>query len=313
MGTPELAAVQLRALLAGPHQVVAVVCRPDRRAGRGKRLVSPPVAALARAEGLPLLQPTSVKRASFRRWLREHRPDIGVVAAFGHILGPKVLATPPLGCVNVHASLLPRWRGASPIQMAIAAGDARSGVSIMQLDTGMDTGDVLHVASCPIGPEDTADVLHDRLAAIGAEALHVALAALEAGTATATPQPDEGVTFAPILNKADGRLDWREPAAALERRVRAFHPWPGTSTSLDGKILKVLPPIGVADQVGEAAPGHVVAASRHGIDVACGDGRALRLLRVQAAGKRAVDAAAFLAGRDLRPGMTLGAGASSQA
>ncbi|TNF29047.1 MAG: methionyl-tRNA formyltransferase [Deltaproteobacteria bacterium] len=311
MGTPELAATVLQALLDGPHEVVGVVSQPDRPAGRGKHLVSPPVAALARERGIPLMQPEACKSAAFREDLAAWAPDVAVVAAFGHILGPKALAVPRLGCVNVHASLLPRWRGASPIQRAIEAGDAESGVSIMQMDPGMDTGPVLLERRLALTPDETADTLHDRLAALGAEAIGVALDALEAGTATATPQPELGVTHAPKITKADGVLDWARPAVVLDRQVRAFHPWPGTGTTLDGRVLKVLPPISPLEGGADAAPGTVLAVGPDGIDVACGEG-SLRLTRLQLAGKKALDAAQFLAGHRLVPGMVLGADASTE-
>lgn len=315
MGTPELAAASLEAVLASRHAVVGVVSQPDRPSGRGKRVVSPPVATLARAHGLPLIQPASVKTAAFRRWVADLAPDLGVVAAFGHVLGPRALAVPRLGCVNVHASLLPRWRGASPIQMAIAAGDAESGVCIMQMDEGLDTGDVLLTRRVAIGADETADALHDRLAALGAEAIVDALDALEVGALAPSPQPDDGVTYAPILGRADGELDWARPAAELARLVRALHPWPGTRARLRGDVVKVLPPVGAIAVDGavrasaDATPGTILAVGPEGIDVACGVG-AVRLGELQLAGKRPVTAAAFAAGQRLAPGMAFGSGVS---
>lgn len=312
MGTPELAAASLEALLASRHEVVGVVSQPDRPAGRGKRLVSPPVAALARAEGLPLTQPTSVKTAAFRRWLAALAPDLGVVAAFGHVLGPRALAVPRLGCVNVHASLLPRWRGASPIQMAIAAGDAETGVCIMQMDPGLDTGDVLLTRRLAIGADETADALHDRLAATGAAAIVEALDGLETSALTPTPQPGEGATYAPILGRADGELDWSRPADELARLVRAFHPWPGTRARLRGQVVKILPParaVGL-ERAAVASPGAIVAVGPDGVDVACGVG-AIRLGRLQLAGKRPVTAEAFASGQRLAAGMAFDSGAST--
>ena len=311
MGTPELAAVVLQALLDGRHEVVGVVSQPDRPAGRGKHLVSPPVAALAREHGLPLIQPASCKGADFREAIAAWSPDVAVVAAFGHILGPKALAIPRLGCINVHASLLPRWRGASPIQRAIAAGDAETGVCIMQMDPGMDTGPVLLVRSLRIASDETAETLHDRLAGLGAEAIGTALDAVEQGTARAVPQPAEGVTYAPRITKADGAIDWTRPAVEIERQVRAFYPWPGTSTQWDGRDLKVLPPVAALAGTPGNAPGTVLEAGADGVDVACGVG-VLRLGRLQVAGKKALDVAAFLAGHPLAPGIVLGARASSE-
>jgi len=311
MGTPELARVVLQALLDGPHEVVGVVSQPDRPAGRGKRMVSPPVAALAKERGLPLIQPDSCRGRDFREAVAAWEPDVAVVAAFGHILGPKALAVPRLGCVNVHASLLPRWRGASPIQRAIEAGDAESGVCIMQMDPGMDTGPVYLERRLTLAPDETAETLHDRLAELGAEAINTALDALEAGTAVATPQPTDGVTHAPKIVKADGAIDWARPAIEIDRQVRAFHPWPGTRTTVEGVALKVLPPVAVRAAARDAAPGTVIAADSDGVEVACGEG-SLVVGRLQLAGKKALDAAAFLAGHPLAPGIRLGAGASSE-
>jgi len=312
MGTPELAASVLRALCASRHPVVAVVSQPDRPAGRGRRSHTPPAAAFAKERGLPLLQPESVRTAGFRAWLAEHTPDIGVVAAFGHILGPRVLATPRLGCVNVHASLLPRWRGASPIQAAIDHGEAATGVSIMQMDEGLDTGPVYHMRAIPIGADETAAELHDRIAALGGEALVATLDAIAAGSARAVVQDDARATWAPLLSKGDGAIDWRAAAVAIARRVRAFWPWPGTFTDLGGATLKVLPPVEVLPHAHGAAPGTVLAATPDGVEVACGEG-ALRLRRLQLSGRGPLDVAEFLRGRSIAPGIRLGADASSQA
>ena len=311
MGTPELAAEVLRALLAGPHTVVGVVSQPDRPAGRGRQLVSPPVAALAAEHGLPLAQPASVKTAGFREWVRALDPDVAVVAAFGHVLGARALAVPRLGSINVHASLLPRWRGASPIQRALEAGDPETGVSIMQMDPGLDTGPVILVRRLAIDPAETAETLHDRLATLGAEALHEALAALEAGTAVATPQPSDGACYAHVLDKAAADIDWTRSAVTLDRRIRAFHPWPGARTTWAGRDLKILPPVAPLPGAPEVPPGTVVAVGADGVDVACGDG-ILRVGLLQLAGKRPLDAAAFLAGHRLAPGMRLGGDASER-
>lgn len=305
MGTPELARTVLAALIASRHQVVAVVSQPDRKRGRGQRLTPPPVAELARERELPLLQPDRVTTRAFRRWVASHQPDVGVVAAFGHILGTRALATPRLGCINVHASLLPRWRGASPIAMAVLHGDARSGVSIMQMDEGMDTGPVFASRALALAPDETAPSLHDRLAALGAELVVETLDALAAGEAHATPQPEHGVTHAPLLTKVDGWLDWSLPASALERKLRAFWPWPGTTTTLGDRMLRVLPPASVAPGRDGALPGTVLAADGGELVVQTGDG-ALALTRVQLEGKRAVPVAAFVQGHAVPPGTRLG-------
>lgn len=306
MGTPDFAAASLEALLASRHEVVCVVSQPDRRAGRGKRTRPPPVARLARDAGLPLAQPERVRTTSFRRWVLSHRPEVGVVAAFGHILGPRLLNALPHGWLNVHASLLPRWRGAAPIQMAILAGDSESGVTIMRLGRGVDTGKMLHKRATPIGSDDTAETLHDRLAALGATAIVEALDLLAEGRLQSERQSAAEATHAPMLRKQDGRLDWTEPATALDRRIRAFHPWPGTQTWLDGEQLKVLPPVKALPTGLDAAPGTVIAAGSQGIDVAAGDGTALRLVRLQLAGRKALDAGPFLAGRPVAVGTRLG-------
>lgn len=301
MGTPELARESLAALLGSRHEVVCVVSQPDRPAGRGNRLRSPPVAELAKAHGLPLAQPERVGTAEFREWLAGFSPDVAAVAAYGHVLGPKLLRVPRLGCVNVHASLLPRWRGASPIQAAILAGDAETGVSIMQMDEGLDTGPELARAVVPIGPADTAETLHDALAAVGARLLVATLDRLEAGPLEATAQVGAAMTYASLIRKQDGDLDWSLPAADLERRVRALHPWPGTRTRAGDAILKVLPKTTVLDELSTAPAGTVLRAGPDGVDVACGEG-VLRLSRLQAPGRNALDVGAFLAGFPLDPG-----------
>jgi methionyl-tRNA formyltransferase len=297
MGTPDFARSSLEALLASSHRVVAVVSQPDRRQGRGQQVKSPPVAELAKERGLPLLQVESAGTAEFRKWVKSFEPDLAVVAAFGHILGPKALSTPRLGCVNVHASLLPRWRGASPIAMAVLAGDAEAGVAIMQMDVGMDTGGVFAMRGLPVENTDTGESLHDKLATQGGALLVETLDRIENGEAQATPQTDEGVTFAPLLGKDDGALDWNEPAVNLERRIRAFHPWPGTFARLDGKTWRIMPgaTVEVAASGVKTAPGTIIEARKARLVVACGEG-ALALGTVQLEGKKALPVQSFLAG-----------------
>jgi len=305
-GTPEFAASALAALMASPHEVCAVYTQPDRPAGRGRRLVASPVKRLAAEHGLPVCQPASLRDEAARQELAAWRPDAMVVAAYGLILPPAVLAMPRLGCLNIHASLLPRWRGAAPIQRAILAGDTESGVTIMQMDAGLDTGAILHKVACAIGPEDTAGDLHDRLAGLGAEAIVQTLDRVAAGAVEAEPQDDALATYAAKLDKAEAELDWREPAADLARRVRAFNPWPVAHTQLDGRVLRIWYAHALADGGGE--PGTVLRAERTGIEVACGAGR-LRLERLQLPGGKPMDAAAVLNGRPelFRPGTRLGA------
>lgn len=301
MGTPDLAATSLRALLASRHQVVCVVSQPDRPAGRGNALRSPPVAELAKAHGLPLAQPDRVGTLEFRQWLAGFEPDLAAVAAYGHLLGPKLLAVPRLGCLNVHASLLPRWRGASPVQAAILAGDAETGVCIMRMDEGLDTGPVLARRVVAIGEQDTAETLMGSLAEAGARLLVETLDRLEDGPLEAVPQGDSGSTYAPLIHKSAGELDWRASAVELSRRVRALHPWPGTRARREGAAIKVLPPVEVTGAPASAPPGTVTAAGPAGVDVACGEGT-LRLLRLQAPGRSAMDAGPFLAGHPLSVG-----------
>jgi len=301
MGTPEFARASLEHLLASEHRVVAVVSQPDRRQGRGQQVKSPPVAELAKDRGLPLLQVESAGTAEFRNWVKGFQPDIAVVAAFGHILGPKALAIPRLGCVNVHASLLPRWRGASPIVMAVLHGDAEAGVSIMQMDVGMDTGGVFAMRGLPVLPTDTGESLQDKLAVLGGALLVETLDRIERDGLEPIPQPSAGLTLAPLLGKDDGALDWFASAMALERRIRAFHPWPGTFARLEGKTLRILPTARVVDTPA-AEPGTIVEARKDRLIVACGEG-ALALGTVQLEGKKALPVQSFLAGMPDLTGM----------
>ena len=307
MGTPDFAASSLAAVLGSSHEVVCIVSQPDRRAGRGNQITSPPVARLAKSHGLPLAQPEGVGTRDFRTWLSSHQPDIAVVAAFGQLLGPKVLALPPRGCINVHASLLPRWRGASPIQAAILAGDGQSGVSIMEMERGLDTGPVLGSVALDLAPDETAATLHDLLADAGASLLVQILGRLEAGPMEATAQDDALATYAPQLRRSDGDLDFGEPAHALERRIRALHPWPGTRAHLEGRgePIKIHPPSRVIGCAHDGAPGTIIAASARGVEVVTGDGNLLCLERLQAPGRKALDARAFLAGYSLAVGERL--------
>jgi methionyl-tRNA formyltransferase len=299
-GTPEFAVPSLRAA-AARGEVVAVYTQPDRPAGRGRQPQASPVKLAALELGLPVLQPETLRDPGAQAELAALRPDLMVVVAYGLILPPAVLAIPTHGCWNVHASLLPRWRGAAPIQRAIEAGDAVSGVCLMQMEKGLDTGPVLLELPTAIAGDETGGSLHDRLAAMGAQVAADGLGLLRAGLKPRPqPQPAEGVTYAHKLDKAEARLDWAQPAVALERKVRAFDPWPVAEAVLAGERVRIHAARAVEAAPG-AAPGTVLAAGRDGIDVACGEG-ALRLLRVQRDGGRAMAAADYLNARPLQAG-----------
>ena len=294
-GTPAFAVPSLRAAHAH-HEVVAVYTQPDRPAGRGRGLTPSPVKLEAIQRGIPVLQPLSLKKKSTQDALREMQPDVMIVVAYGLILPQAVLDIPQYGCWNVHASLLPRWRGAAPIQRAIEAGDEETGVCLMQMEAGLDTGPVLLAQSLDIGPEETGGQLHDRLAEMGAQVLEDGLGLLRAGLLPVPwIQPEEGVTYAHKLDKAEARLDWSRPAIELARTVRAFNPWPVAEAVVAGERLRIHGAIAV-DTGHAAAPGTLLAAGREGIDIACGDG-ALRLRVVQREGGRAITAADWLNAR----------------
>ncbi|MEJ6328595.1 methionyl-tRNA formyltransferase [Stenotrophomonas maltophilia] len=300
-GTPEFAVSSLRAA-ARHHEVVAVYTQPDRPSGRGRGLAPSPVKLEAVARGIPVYQPESLKDEAAQQQLRDLKPDLMVVVAYGLILPKAVLAIPTYGCWNVHASLLPRWRGAAPIQRAIQAGDETTGVCLMQMEAGLDTGPVLLHQALPIAATDTGGQLHDKLAELGAQVLSDGLGLLRAGIKPiARPQPEQGVTYAHKLDKAEAKLDWAQDAAVLARTVRAFNPWPVAEATLAGERVRIHGAVAQAMEHGQA-PGTVLAAGREGIDIACGQG-ALRLRVLQREGGKAITAADYLnARRDLRMG-----------
>jgi methionyl-tRNA formyltransferase len=304
MGTPEFAVPTLEALI-GAHQVVGVVTQPDRRAGRGRELHPSPVKEVALAHDLPLFQPRTLRTPEAVKQLSDWKPDVIVVAAFGQILRQDVLDLPPHGCLNVHASLLPRWRGAAPVAAAIQAGDEVTGVTIIKMDAGLDTGPILDQSHPQkIELDDTRAVLKERLAETGADLLIHVLPAYLAGELVPQPQPEEGVTHAPQLRKEDGQVDWHKSAVEIDRQVRAVTSWPGAFTTLQGKRFKILQATPKPDWRGDAPPGTIMALA-DGCAVATGKG-ALHLEEVQLAGKRPMDIEAFLCGQRECVGTCLG-------
>jgi len=306
-GTPEFAAVALRQLHAAGFDIPLVLTQPDRPAGRGLKLQASPVKAFAQAQGIAVVQPRGLRLDGkyaddaevARVALGEARPDVMVVAAYGLILPAWVLELPRLGCLNIHASLLPRWRGAAPIHRAVEAGDVQTGITVMQMDAGLDTGDMLLAERVAIRPDDTTATLHDRLAALGGRLIVEALELAACGGLKPQEQPAEGTTYAHKIDKAEAAIDWRQAAAVIERRLRAFDPFPGASGLLAGEALKVWRAEPCA---GAGRPGEVLAAGEGGIEVACGEG-ALRLLELQRPGGKRLPVAAFLQGHRVAPGM----------
>jgi methionyl-tRNA formyltransferase len=307
MGTPDLACASLRALMNWPGgQVLAVVTQPDRPKGRDLKLQPSAVKALALSAGLRVLQPERVRDEQLLDELRRLQPELIAVAAYGQILPESLLALPRFGCLNVHTSLLPRYRGAAPIQWAILNGDAETGVTIMKIDAGLDAGDIVAQARTPIRPEDNAETLHDRLARIGADLLVRTIPDYVAGSIQPRPQPAEGIVHAPKIQKQDGRLDWTQPARTIWNRVRGLAPWPGAFTFLplqpQPHLLKIWQ-AEVAEISG--APGEILQADKNGIAVGCGE-QALRILLLQREGGRRLTAQQFLAGHPLSRGDHLG-------
>ena len=306
MGTPDFAVPILAALMVAGHEVACVYTQPPRPAGRGHRTAPSPVQHAAEAAGIPVRSPVKLDAAEAES-LRALDLDAAVVAAYGLILPKAVLEAPRLGCINVHASLLPRWRGAAPIQRAILAGDRATGITIMQMEAGLDTGPMLLTGSVPIGAETTAEMLHDLLAELGSNLIVEALAGLAANTISPQPQPQEGVTYAKKLERGEGQLDWRRPAAELDRIVRALNPAPGVWFEHTNERIKVLAVSLVSEGSGDAQPGLVL---DDRLTIACGAG-ALRLTRLQRAGRAPADSADFLRGYPIPSGVMLSCNATS--
>lgn len=308
-GTPEFAVPTLRDVRAHGHDVAAVVTQPDRPRGRGQKPSPGPVKAFAERHGLRVLQPERLKDDAFLADVASLAPDLGIVAAYGKILPAALIAIPRLGLINVHASLLPRWRGASPIHRAVMAGDADTGVSIMRVVQALDAGGVFAIAYRAIGPDETSEEVEHDLAESGARLILPVIDALGTGAANETPQDDSLVTYAPRLTREDGLISWEAPACAIHNQVRGLYPWPHAFTSLDGaRVIVLRTSVGSHGIVPppNARSGQVVAVDREAIVVAAGDGRPLALLQVQAEGRRAVNAREFAAGTRLQPGARFG-------
>jgi len=291
-GTPDFAAASLQAVLDSDHQVVAVLTQPDRAAGRGKKVQQSPVKVLAESQRIPVLQPENLKGEDIRQQLRDLNLDALVVVAYGLILPKTVLDMPTYGCFNIHASLLPRWRGAAPIQRAIQMGDAETGVTIMQMDVGLDTGDMLTILKTPITADDTAQSLHDRLSQLGCDALMQTLDDLQAERLNPVKQNDAEATYAEKLNKAEAEIDWSQPADTLVRLIQAFNPWPVAFTQYDGQPLRLWRAKMGQETVSEKPPGLVISVTKDGVEVATGKG-SLILEQLQPAGKKAMAAYPF--------------------
>ena len=294
-GTPDFAARHLDALLSSEHEIVGVFTQPDRPAGRGKKLMPSPVKVLAEEKGLPVFQPASLRQPENQQLVAELNADVMVVVAYGLILPKAVLDMPRLGCINVHGSLLPRWRGAAPIQRALWAGDAQTGVTIMQMDVGLDTGDMLYKLACPVTPEDTSATLYDKLAGLGPQGLIETLQQLAQGSAQPQVQDEELVTYAEKLSKDEARMDWSLSAEQLERCIRAFNPWPMSWFVVDEQPVKVWK-ASVLPSSTQAEPGTIVETSKSGIQVATAEG-ILNLESLQPAGKKAMSAQDLLNSR----------------
>ena len=304
MGTPQFACPTLQMLIDRGEQVVAVVTQPDRPKGRGQQTQAPPVKELAVQHAIPVLQPVKVRAPEAIEDIRALAPDLMVVVAFGQILPKALLEIPRFGCINVHASLLPRYRGAAPINWAIINGESEAGVTTMQMDVGLDTGDMLVKRATPISPDDDAQSLHDRLSIIGAEAMNDTLDLLAAGKLEPEKQDDTLSNYAPMLKKEDGRIDWQLPASSVARRISGVTPWPGAYAFLEGKLLKLFRP---AVGSGSGIPGTILAADRSGLEVACNGGSVI-IKELQLEGKRRMAVGDFLAGCRLLPGTVLEAG-----
>lgn len=303
MGTPDFAVASLDALITGPDQVVAVVSQPDKKQGRGKKLAAPAVKKRALEAGIPVLQPEKIKTQEFLDQLRSYTPDLIVVAAYGRILPASILQLAPLGCINVHGSILPKYRGAAPIQWAVINGDKEAGVTIMQMDEGMDTGDILHIAALEVDENETAGGLFWKLAELGGIALLDTIEKLKEHEIIPIPQNDNEASHAPMLKKNDGHIDWNQPAKAIHNRIRGLDPWPCAFSFLDGKRLRLFTPE-VVHMESHTPPGTVIRADKAGLLINTGD-NCLLLHELQPEGKKRMKAADYLNGQPIKGGTIL--------
>ncbi|MGB3212732.1 MAG: methionyl-tRNA formyltransferase [Desulforhopalus sp.] len=303
MGTPDFAAATLKALIDGPDEVVAVVTQPDRAKGRGKKLTPPPTKVLAESFGIPVLQPTKIKTEEFRNGLLTYRPDLIVVVAYGRILPQSLLELAPMGCINVHGSLLPRYRGAAPIQWSVINGEEETGITVIQMDEGMDTGDILLKAAIRTEPNETAGSLFDKLAVLGSTTLLKVIRGLQEGTITPVSQNHDQATIAPMLKKDDGLIDWQKDAGEIECLIRGLDPWPSAFCFLNSKRLRLFSPE-VLHKESDARPGTVLQADKRGILIACGN-NTLLIKEIQPEGKKRMTVDSFICGYPIAPGTLL--------
>lgn len=302
MGTPDFAVPSLEALVAAGHEVCGVFCQPDKPVGRHQNKLQPPaVKVCAQSHNIPVFQPTKLRDGTALAQLQELNPELIVVAAYGRILPDDILALPPKGCINVHSSLLPKYRGAAPINWAVVNGEKETGVTIMHMATELDAGDIIDQVKAPIDPDENVEAVHDRLAQLGGELLVKVVADIVAGTAKRTPQDHSQATLAPMLSRALSPIDWSRSAKEIHNQVRGLTPWPATSTDILGDTIKVFAVEEPGIETGKT-PGTVIAANKTGIDVACGDGKVIRLTEIQAPGSRRMSAANYLAGHPVTVG-----------
>lgn len=302
MGTPDFAVPSLEALVAAGHEVCGVFCQPDKPVGRHQNKLQPPaVKVCAQSHDIPVFQPTKLRDGTALAQLQELNPELIVVAAYGRILPDDILALPPKGCINVHSSLLPKYRGAAPINWAVINGEKETGVTIMHMATELDAGDIIDQVKTPIAPDENVEAVHDRLAQLGGELLVKVVADIAAGTAKRTPQDHSQATLAPMLSRALSPIDWSRSAKEIHNQVRGLTPWPATSTDILGDTIKVFAVEEPGIETGKAA-GTILAANKAGIDVACGDGKVIRLTEIQAPGSRRMSAANYLAGHPVTVG-----------